>query len=216
MAVWRVRVGNRDVVAAKVGHPSRGVSRVDYIRRMRTLLEVTGQPAARRASLPMKNVRLSREGARTPARPIVVPEGTDWHPDRVLEFALAKWQELGGTAEPRENRRYYKLVHPRTPTEGACVVIDLERGTFDHFTNVRVTTLGRWHQVFGEVADALVPYFPPDRGITSTGRSNRIECELRHVHDWRERVGRFLELCRDYWIRGGSLSTETDVGSRGP
>lgn len=215
MAVWHVRVGERDVVAAKVGHPSRGVSRADFIRRLSALIEATGQRMARSASPPVEIVRSSRRYGPplTPERGVSVSqEGTLWHPDQVFEFAVAKWQALGGTAEPRWNGQYYKLVHPSTRTEGACVVIDLERGTFDHFTNVRITTLGRWHEIFGEVADAFVAYFPPDRGITSTGRSNRIECELRQVHNWRNRVDRFLELCRDYWIRGGTLS-KPDLGS---
>lgn len=202
---WDVPLNGHRVLVAKVGHPSRGISRAAFTSHLQALVKTAqGGLGKDAASSPQQDLSPKRHlPPRNIKQSAPVQARRHWDPEEVLEYSFSQWKTLGGTIESPPSGGWYKLLHSRFDSNKACVVIDLDHGQFSHFTNVRIRALSQWFDIFHEVRDGFDPYFPPDRGISSSGRSNRIECGVNQVAEWQGNVRRYLELCRDHWVHGG-------------
>ena len=126
-----------------------------------------------------------------------------WSSSEIVSFARSQWLQLGGTVEQRNGRfgsSYLKHMHPAASSTRACLAVDLDpKGHFTEIANLRITSVEEWDATFREVAHGFDRYLPAERGVTETGRQNRVECIPRRVPDWRANVSSYLELCRDHW-----------------
>ena len=202
MEAWQVGLPYGTVLLAKVGHPSRGVSRADFIRRMRTLL---ARASGKDMPLPRNDWNAGPAVPTEPGpqkrREATMATHAAGSGD-VLAVVMDVWGKLGGTTEERKGAgiAYVKLLHPRYHPSKACLVVDLTKaGAFDYFVHVRVRDLTEWRRIYSEVTGSFDPYLPESKGIKLRGRHGRVESKLVGSVDART-LERFLTLTRDYWL----------------